>query len=91
MSFSFAFYHILYVCADLRDLTCALMMRGEMEGSFRLFECLKEIGGLSTFLGQCFVRGMIKNRSDLRSVLAVISDFNDDRNNDHVRVCEQTL
>ena len=60
-------------------------MRGEIESSLKLLDCLKEFGGLSTLLGRCFVRGMIKNGSDLQRVLTVISDFHD---NDQVQVCK---
>lgn len=61
-------------------------MRGETEGAFKMLDCLKQISGLSTFLGQCFVRGMIKGGSDLQSVLTVIKDFSDVAHSDYVQV-----
>ena len=72
---------------DLRALACALAMRGEIEGSLHLVECLREIGGLSTSVGQCVVRGKIKNGSDLQDILAVIKIFHDTKSDDQVQVC----
>ena len=72
-----SFSHPNVVFVDLRALACDLVMRGEVDGSLKLIECLREINGLSTAVGQCLVRGMIKKGHDVRSLLAVISDFHD--------------
>lgn len=71
---------------DLRALACALAMRGEMEGCLQLVECLREIGGLSTSVGQCVVRGKIRNGSDLQDILAVISKFHDTKSDGQTQV-----
>ena len=81
---------IIIWSADLRSLTCSLVMRGELEGSLKLLDCLKELNGLSTFLGRCFVRGMVKNGSDLQSILNVINEFSEDKHGDSVQVCALT-
>ena len=75
------------VITDLRALACTLAMRGEMEGSLQLVECLKEIGGLSTFVGRCVVRGKLKNGSDLQDILAIINIFHDTKSEDQIQVC----
>ena len=74
------------VIADLRSLACALAMRGEMEGSLQLVECLREIGGLSTSVGRCVVRGKLKSGSDLQDILAVINIFHDTKSEDQIQV-----
>ena len=70
----FGFTHT-HTHTDLRMLSCNLLMRGEFDNAMILVRCLTSLSGVTTFLGQAVVRGMVLSRRPLEEILVMIKEL----------------